>query len=74
MLMLAFGTNRRTSFDDRDEYAEMSETARYFGGGIIDHADALVQLSHRLPTHTEGWYRDMKRLYILHGAGVIDQQ
>ena len=30
-------------FDDRDEYAEMSETARYFGGGIIDHAYALAR-------------------------------
>ena len=31
-------------FDDRDEYAEMSETARYFGGGIIDHAYALAAI------------------------------
>ena len=29
-------------FDVSDEDAEMSEGARYFGGGIIDHADALV--------------------------------
>jgi glutamine synthetase len=31
-------------FDENDEYAEMSETARYFGGGIIDHAYALAAI------------------------------
>jgi glutamine synthetase len=31
-------------FDASDEYAEMSEVARYFGGGIIDHADALAAI------------------------------
>lgn len=31
-------------FDASDEYAEMSEAARYFGGGIIDHADALAAI------------------------------
>ena len=29
-------------FDMSDDYAEISETARYFGGGIIDHAFALA--------------------------------
>jgi len=31
-------------FDAADDYAEMSETARYFGGGIIDHAYALAAI------------------------------
>jgi glutamine synthetase len=31
-------------FDANDEYAEMSEIARYFGGGIIDHAPALASI------------------------------
>ena len=31
-------------FDDSDKYAEMSEIARYFGGGIIDHAYALAAI------------------------------
>ena len=37
--------NKKNSFfDASDEYAEMSEIARYFGGGIIDHAYALVAI------------------------------
>jgi glutamine synthetase len=37
--------NKKNSFfDASDEYAEMSETARYFGGGIIDHAYALAAI------------------------------
>ena len=32
---------RNLFYDASDEYAEMSENARYFGGGIIDHAKAL---------------------------------
>jgi glutamine synthetase len=31
-------------FDASDKYAEMSEIARYFGGGIIDHAYALAAI------------------------------
>ena len=31
-------------YDDHDDYAEMSEIARYFGGGIIDHAYALAAI------------------------------
>ena len=31
-------------YDAQDEYAEMSEIARYFGGGIIDHAKALAAI------------------------------
>jgi glutamine synthetase len=31
-------------YDARDEYAEMSEIARYFGGGIIDHAKSLAAI------------------------------
>jgi glutamine synthetase len=35
---------RNLFFDANDEYAEMSEIARYFGGGIIDHAPALASI------------------------------
>ena len=31
-------------FDSNDKYAEISETARYFGGGVIDHAHALAAI------------------------------
>jgi glutamine synthetase len=31
-------------FDANDKYAEISETARYFGGGVIDHAHALAAI------------------------------
>jgi glutamine synthetase len=31
-------------YDPNDKYAEISETARYFGGGIIDHAHALAAI------------------------------
>ena len=31
-------------FDASDKYAEISEIARYFGGGIIDHAYALAAI------------------------------
>ncbi|MGC2383513.1 MAG: type I glutamate--ammonia ligase [Nitrososphaeraceae archaeon] len=36
------GTN--LFFDADDGYAEMSETAHYFGGGILDHAYALAAI------------------------------
>lgn len=31
-------------YDESDDYAEMSQTARYFGGGIMDHAHALAAI------------------------------
>jgi glutamine synthetase len=31
-------------YDSADEYAEMSQTARYFGGGIMEHALALASI------------------------------
>jgi glutamine synthetase len=36
--------SRNLFFDKNDEYAEMSEIARYFGGGILDHANALAAI------------------------------
>jgi glutamine synthetase len=36
--------DRNLFFDKNDEYAEMSEVARYFGGGILDHANALAAI------------------------------
>jgi glutamine synthetase len=36
--------DKNVFFDKTDEYAEISETARYFGGGIIDHADSLAAI------------------------------
>src|SRR5215208_3838601 len=35
---------RNLFFDKNDEYAEMSDIARYFGGGILDHANALAAI------------------------------
>ena len=34
--------NKNLFFDADDKYAEVSETARYFGGGVLDHAPALA--------------------------------
>lgn len=31
-------------YDSEDDYAEMSQTARYFGGGIMEHAQALASI------------------------------
>jgi glutamine synthetase len=31
-------------YDSDDDYAEMSQTARYFGGGIMEHAQALASI------------------------------
>jgi glutamine synthetase len=31
-------------YDSADEYAEMSQTARYFGGGIMEHAHSLAAI------------------------------
>jgi glutamine synthetase len=31
-------------YDSEDEYAEMSQTARYFGGGIMEHAHSLAAI------------------------------
>lgn len=31
-------------YDEKDEYAEMSQTARYFGGGIMEHVQALAAI------------------------------
>jgi glutamine synthetase len=35
---------RNLFYDPGDEYAELSELARYFGGGIMDHARALAAI------------------------------
>ena len=32
-------------FDEKDEYAELSQTGRYFGGGLINHARALAAIT-----------------------------
>ena len=39
-----WNNERNLFFDANDQYAEMSEIARYFGGGIIDHANALAAI------------------------------
>src|SRR5215207_4506576 len=36
--------DRNLFFDKNDEYAEISQTARYFCGGIIEHARALAAI------------------------------
>ena len=36
--------NRNLFFDANDKYAEVSELARYFGGGVLDHAPALAAI------------------------------
>jgi glutamine synthetase len=33
---------RNLFYDPNDQYAELSQSGRYFGGGIIDHAKALA--------------------------------
>ena len=34
--------NKNLFFDANDKYAEVSDLARYFGGGVLDHAPALA--------------------------------
>jgi glutamine synthetase len=34
--------NNNLFYDETDEYAELSQTARYFIGGILDHASSLA--------------------------------
>ena len=36
--------NKNLFFDADDKYAEVSELARYFGGGVLDHASALAAI------------------------------
>ena len=37
------GTNMM--FDEKDEYAELSQLGRYFGGGLVEHARALAAIT-----------------------------
>jgi glutamine synthetase len=32
-------------FDEKDEYAELSQLGRYFGGGLVNHARALAAIT-----------------------------
>ena len=34
--------NENLFYDENDDYAELSQTGRYFVGGILDHAGSLV--------------------------------
>ena len=36
--------NENMFYDERDDYAELSQTGRYFIGGILDHAGSLAAL------------------------------
>ena len=36
--------NTNIFYDENDGYAELSQTARYFIGGILDHASSLAAL------------------------------
>jgi glutamine synthetase len=36
--------NKNLFFDANDKYAEVSDLARYFGGGVLDHAPALAAI------------------------------
>jgi glutamine synthetase len=37
--------DRTTMYDENDKYAELSQTGRYFIGGLLDHARALVAVT-----------------------------
>ncbi|MDW8044186.1 MAG: type I glutamate--ammonia ligase [Nitrososphaerota archaeon] len=36
--------NENVFYDPNDEYAELSQTARYFGGGLMEHSRALAAI------------------------------
>jgi len=36
-------------YDGEDEHAEISQLARYFGGGLIEHAQSLVAITNPIP-------------------------
>ena len=40
-----YGHDANMFFDPSDDYAELSQTAHYYIGGIIDHAGALCALT-----------------------------
>jgi glutamine synthetase len=42
--MSLWNKGKNLFFDASDEYAEMSQTARYFGGGIMEHAHSLAAI------------------------------
>ncbi len=47
--MLLFGKGKTNAmYDEKDDYAEMSQTGRYFIGGLLEHARAItaINLSH----------------------------
>jgi glutamine synthetase len=37
--------SKNVMYDERDDYAELSQTGRYFIGGLLDHARALVAIT-----------------------------
>ena len=41
MSMLVYGKEKKNAFFDPDDEIELSQTGRYFCGGIINHAKAL---------------------------------
>lgn len=42
--MSLWNKGKNLFYDSEDDYAEMSQTARYFGGGIMEHAQALASI------------------------------
>lgn len=38
-------TDKNEFYDENDDYAELSQTARYFIGGLLDHANSLTALA-----------------------------
>ncbi len=42
--MSLWNKGKNLFYDMDDKYAEMSQTARYFGGGIMEHAQALASI------------------------------
>ena len=75
MLISASEQGQDLFYDSADEYAEMSQTARYFCGGIIEHARALGQQSLLLPPTRTGGLCPATRLPCMwHGAPAIDLQ
>ena len=56
-------------FDVNDAYAEMSQMARYFAAGILNHAPALAAIVAPTTNSYRRLVQDTKHQFTLHGTG-----
>ena len=57
----SFWKNGQNRLLQRGGYAGLSDLARYYIGGLLKHAPALLRSAHRPPTPTAAWSPDSRR-------------